>query len=171
MLRKLVLGFGLALFTIGIAVMPVLAYVGTPGTTASCVPITQAVGGAVTCSAHFVGGPGQPVTFSASGGGAACVVTFSPASATTDSGGNVTTTATLGANCSGTVTLMAISGPQNVSTTVTVSAFPAASYLPLGVPVSFAWMAALLLGVALVGAAVLGGRRRIATSKSDDKAA
>jgi uncharacterized integral membrane protein len=66
---------------------------------------------------------------------------------------------------------MAISGPQNVSTTVTVSAFPAASYLPLGVPVSFAWMAALLLGVALVGAAVLGGRRQIATSKSDDKAA
>jgi hypothetical protein len=67
---------------------------------------------------------------------------------------------------------MAISGPQNVSTTVTVSAFPAASYLPLGVPVSFAWIAVLLVGVGLVGAAVLGGRRRRATAASDiDEAA
>jgi len=100
------------------------------------------------------------VTFSAAGGGAGCVVTFSPASGTTDANGNVTTTATFGASCSGTITLSAVSGAQNVSTTATVSAFPAASSLPFGVPVPFAWMAVLLAGVALVGAALIGGRRR-----------
>jgi hypothetical protein len=160
LVKKLVLSLALAIIAVAIAILPGLAYSGTPGTSASCVPTTQTAGGTVTCSVHFAGGAGQGVTFSASGGGAGCVVTFSPASGTTDANGNVTTTATLGASCSGTVTLSAVSGAQNVSTTATVSAFPAASSLPFGVPVPFAWMAVLLAGVALVGAALIGGRRR-----------
>jgi uncharacterized integral membrane protein len=55
---------------------------------------------------------------------------------------------------------MAISGVMNVSTAVTVTAFPAASSLPLGVPVPVAWMGVLLVGIALVGASIFGRRRR-----------
>jgi hypothetical protein len=65
----------------------------------------------------------------------------------------------LGNGCSGTLTIAAVSGAQNVSTTVTVSAFPAASSLPLGLPVPFAWLAVLAVGVVLVGAALLRPRR------------
>jgi hypothetical protein len=130
------------------------------GNNASCNPTTAAAGGSATCTAHFLGGAGQAVTFSATGGGAGCVVTFNPVSGTTDASGNVTTTATFGANCSGTVTIGFVAGAQNVSTTVTVSAFPAASSLPLGVPAPFAWMAVLVAGLALVGAGLFSFRRR-----------
>lgn len=158
--RKLLLGSGLALVAVAMAVVSALAYSGTPGTSASTSSTTVVAGSSVTFSAHFPGGGGQAVTFSASGGGSGCTVTFSPSSATTDASGNVTTTVTFGASCSGTVNLAAIAGPQNVSTAVTVSAFPAASSLALGVPVPFAWMAVLLVGIALVGAALLGNRSR-----------
>jgi hypothetical protein len=160
MLKKLLLGSGLALAAVGMAIVPALAYSGTPGTSASTSSTTVVAGGSVTFSAHFPGGGAQAVTFSPSGGGSGCTVTFSPSSATTDASGNVTTTATFGANCSGTVNLFAIAGPQNVSTAVTVTAFPAAASLPLGVPVPFAWLAVLVVGTALVGGSLLGFRRR-----------
>jgi hypothetical protein len=160
MLKRLVLGSGLALVAVAIAIVPASAYVGTPGTSASCVPTTQTAGSTVTCSGHFPGGIGQAVTFSFSGGGPGCVVTFNPTSGTSDAGGNVTTSVTVGSACSGTLTTLFVAGAANVSTTVTITAFPAASSLPLGVPVPFAWMAVLLVGVGLVGAALLGGRRR-----------
>ena len=160
MLKKLVLGSGLALAAVAIAIVPALAYNGTPGTSASCIPTTVAAGGSVTCTAHFLGGVDQTVTYSATGGGAGCTVTFSPSSGTTNASGNVTTTVKFGANCSGTISLRAASGAQNVSTTVTVTAFPAASALPLGAPAPFAWVAVLLAGLALVGAALFSFRRR-----------
>jgi hypothetical protein len=167
MLRKLVLGSGMALAAVAMAVVPALAYTGTPGTSASTSPTTVAAGGTVTFSAHFLGGAGQAVTFSESGDGAGCTATFSPASGTTDASGNVTTTKTFGTGCSGVFTLTAVSGVQNVSTTVTVTAFPAASSLPLGVPAPFAWLAVLLVGLALVGSALFGfGRRRQSSAVS-----
>jgi hypothetical protein len=169
MLRKLVLGSGLAMFAIGIAVTPVLAYVGTPGATCATSSVTVQAGGTITFTAHFLGGAGQTVTFSASGGSG--TVTFNPPTAVTNASGDVSTQVTFSAGSSGNVTLTGTVGAQNCGLVEAVTAFPAASYLPLGVPVSFVWVAVLLLGVALVGAAVLGGRRRIATSKSDDKAA
>jgi hypothetical protein len=160
MLKKLVLGSGLALAAVAMAIAPALAYNGTPGTTASCIPTTAAAGGSVACTFHFTGGAGQAVTFSATGGGAGCTVTFSPSSGTTNASGNVTVAVRFGANCSGTITIRAVSGAQNVSTTVTVTGFPAASALPLGVPAPFAWVAVLLVGLALVGAALFSFRRR-----------
>jgi hypothetical protein len=160
MFRKFLLSAGLAFVAVALAIVPALAYVGTPGTTASCVPTTQSAGGTVTCSAHFLGGAGQGVTFSATGGGPGCVVMFSPASATTDASGNVATTVTFGANCSGTVTLSAVAGAQNVSTTATITAFPAASSLPFGVPAPFGWVVVLMVGIGLVGAALLRPGRR-----------
>jgi len=78
MLRKLVLGSGMALAAVAMAVVPALAYTGTPGTSASTSPTTVAAGGTVTFSAHFLGGAGQAVTFSESGDGAGCTATFSP---------------------------------------------------------------------------------------------
>ena len=160
MLKKLVLGSGLALVAVAMAIAPALAYVGTPGTTCATSSTTVAAGGSVTFTSHFPVGAGQTVTYSATGGGAGTTVTFSPASGTTDASGNVTTTVKFGARCSGAISLRAASGAQNVSTTVTVTAFPAASSLPLGVPAPFAWVAVLLVGLALVGAALFGFRRR-----------
>jgi hypothetical protein len=49
-----------------------------------------------------------------------------------------------------------------------VTAFPAASSLPGGIPVPFAWMGVLLIGAGLVGAAVLAGRRRQAGASKQD---
>jgi hypothetical protein len=160
MLKNLILGSGLALAAVAMAIVPALAYTGTLGTSASVSPTTVAAGGSVTFSAHFLGGAGQAVTFSESGDGAGCTATFSSASGTTDASGNVTTTKTFGTGCSGVITLTAVSGAQNVSTTVTVTAFPAASSLPLGVPAPFAWLAVLLVGLALVGTALFGFGRR-----------
>ena len=172
MLKKLVLGSGLALVAVAIAIVPAFAYVGTPGTSASTSSTTVVAGGSLTFSAHFPVAAGAAVTYSVSGGGTSCTATFNPTSGTTDASGNVTTTVTFGANCSGTVTLMAVSGVMNVSTAVTVSAFPAASSLPLGVPVPVAWAAVLLVGVALVGASIVGRRRQLGASKTDlDEAA
>jgi hypothetical protein len=54
----------------------------------------------------------------------------------------------------------AVSGAQNVSTTVTITAFPSTSALPPGVSIPFAWIAALLVGLALVGAAMFRSGRR-----------
>jgi hypothetical protein len=173
MLKKLALGSGLALFAIGIAVTPVLAYFGTPGATCATSSITVTAGGTVTFTAHFLGGPGQTVTFSASGGGPGTTVTFNPPTAVTNATGDVTTQVTFSQGSSGNVTLTGTIGAQNCGVIEAVTAFPAASSLPLGLPVSFAWIAVLLVGVGLVGAAVLGGRRRrVAAPKSDvDRAA
>ena len=165
MLKKLIVSSGLALAAVAMAVVPALAYLGTPGTTASVSPTTVAAGGTVTFTAHFLGGAGQAVTFSSTGGGAGCTETFSPATGTTDASGNVTTTITIGNTCGGVLSETAVAGAQNVSTSLTVTAFPAASTLPLGVPAPFAWMAVLLVGLALVGMAVFGfGRRTSATA-------
>jgi hypothetical protein len=158
--RKLLLGCGLALIAVAIAVVPALAYVGTPGATCGTSSTTVVAGGSLTFTSHFLGGAGQVVTFSFSGGGAGTVVTFNPASGTTDASGNVTTTATFGAGSSGNVTLTATTGAQNCSTGGAVSAFPAASSLPLGVPAPLAWVAVLLVGLALVGTALFARRRR-----------
>jgi hypothetical protein len=160
MLKKLALGSGLALAAVAMAIAPALAYSGTPGTSASCIPTTLAAGGPATCTAHFPGGAGLAVTFSATGGGAGCIVTFSPSSATTDASGNVTTTITIGSKCAGVLSLTAVAGAQNVTTTVTITAFPAASSLPLEVPAPYAWVAVLLVGLALVGSALFIFRRR-----------
>lgn len=160
MFKKLVLGSGLALAAVALAIAPALAYIGTPGATCATSSITVVAGGSVTFTSHFLGGVGQTVTYSATGGGAGTIVTFSPASGTTDASGNVTTTATFSASSSGTVTLTATIGAQNCSTAVAATAFPAASSLPFGVPAPFAWVAVLLGGLALVGAAVFGFRRR-----------
>lgn len=170
MLKRLVLGTGLALVAVGIAIAPVLAYVGTPGASCGTSSTTVVAGGTLTFTAHFLGGPGQTVTFSASGGGAGTVVTFNPTTAVTDAAGNVTTTVTFGTGSSGTVTITGTvtGGAQFCSSGAAVSAFPAASSLPLGLPVPFAWMAVLLVGVGLVGAALLAGRRRQAGASKQD---
>jgi hypothetical protein len=167
MLRKLVLGSGMALAAVAMTVVPALAYSGTPGTSASTSPTTVAAGGTVTFSAHFLGGAGQAVTFSAVGGGAGCTATFNPTSGTTDASGNVATVVTFGSNCGGVLDMTAVAGAQNVTTQVTITAFPAASSLPLGIPVPFAWMAVLLMGLVLVGASLFGfGRRRQSSAVS-----
>jgi hypothetical protein len=160
MLKKLVLGSGLALVAVALATVPALAYVGTPGATCATSSITVAAGGSVTFTSHFLGGAGQPVTFSATGGGPGTSVTFNPPSGTTDASGNVTTTATFSAGSSGTVTLTATTGAQNCGTALAATPYPAAASLPLGVPAPFAWLAGLLVGLALVGAALFGRRRR-----------
>lgn len=161
MLKKLTLGSALALAAVGMAVVPALAYTGTPGTSASTVPATAAAGGTVTFNAHFLGGAGQAVTFSFAGGGAGCTETFNPTSGTTDASGNVSTVITFGNNCGGVLDETAVAGAQNVTTQVTVTAFPAASSLPLGVPAPFVWLAVLVVGMALLGASLFGfGRRR-----------
>jgi hypothetical protein len=169
MLKRLVLGFGLALMAIAMAVAPALAYVGTPGASCATSSTTVVAGGSLTFTAHFLGGADQVVTFSASGGGPGTVVTFNPASATTDASGNVSTTVTFGTGSSGTVTLTATTGAQNCSAGGAVSAFPAASSLPFGVPAPLAWIAVLLAGAGLVGASLLGRRR--APKPDIDKAA
>ncbi|HEV2034556.1 MAG TPA: hypothetical protein VGU71_10225 [Candidatus Dormibacteraeota bacterium] len=162
MLKKLVLSSGLALAAVAMAIAPALAYIGTPGASCATSSITVVAGGSVTFTSHFIAPAvaGQTVTYTFSGGGPGTTVTFNPASGTIDASGNVTTTATFSANSSGTVTLTATIGAQNCSTGLTATAFPAASSLPLGIPVPFAWMAVLLIGVGLVGAALLAGRRR-----------
>ena len=160
MLKRLVLGFGLALAGFATAVVPALAYTGTPGTSASTVPTTVAAGGSVAFSAHFLGGAGQAVTFSVVGGGAGCTVTFSPTSGTTNANGDVTTAIHFGTSCGGVLAATAVAGAQNVTTNVTVTPFPAASSLPLGVPAPFAWMAVFLVGLALLGASLFGFGRR-----------
>jgi hypothetical protein len=161
MLKKLALGFGLALAAIAIAIPPALAYSGTPGTSASCASVTVAAGGSVICTAHFPSGAGLAVTYSATGGGAGCTVTFSPSpTRTTDASGNVTVTVTFGSKCTGVLSLTAVAGAQNVTTTVTITGFPGASSSQFGVPAPIAWVAILLAGVALVGAALFSFRRR-----------
>jgi hypothetical protein len=160
MLKKLVVGSGLALAAVGLSVVSALAYTGTPGTSASTSNNTPPPGGTTTLSAHFVGGGGQTVTFSAVGGGSGCTVTFNPTSATTDASGNVSTTVTIGTGCSGSIDLTSVTGAQNVTTTITVGALPAAgSSQPLSYPAL--WIALLVVGLGLIGASVYGiGRRR-----------
>jgi hypothetical protein len=160
MIKRLVLSSGMALAAVAVAIAPALAYNGTPGASCATSSTTVVAGGSLTFTSHFLGGAGQTVTYSSTGGGAGTTVTFSPTSSTTDAGGNATTTATFGANSSGTVTLTATIGAQNCSTGGAVTAFPAASSLPLGVPAPFAWVAVLLVGFALVGAALFSFRRR-----------
>ena len=166
MLKKLILSSGMALAAVATAIVPALAYTGTPGTSASTTPTTISAGGSVSFSAHFLGGAGQTVIFSVVGGGAGCTVTFSPTSGTTNANGDVTTAIHFGTRCGGVRAATATAGAQNVTTNVTVTAFPAASSLPLGLPAPFAfWMAILLAGVALVGVAIIGfGRRTSATA-------
>lgn len=166
MFKRLVLGSGLALVAVGIAIAPVLAYVGTPGASCATSTTTVVAGGSLTFTAHFLGGIGQTVTFSASGGTG--TVTFNPTTAVTNATGDVSTTATFSAGSSGTVNLIGTVGAQNCSAGAAVTAFPAASSLPGGLPVPFAWMAVLLLGAGLVGAAALAGRRRQAGASKQD---
>ena len=163
MLKRFVIGAGMAFVGAAFAVIPALAYTGTAGTSASTGSSTVAPGGNTTFTAHFTGGSGQAVTYSATGGGSGCTVTFNPTSGTTDASGNVTTTVTFGSGCSGTIALGAVSGAQNVSTTITVSGLPAAS---TQVPVSYPglWLALLALGIGLVGVSLFGVRRKMATA-------
>jgi hypothetical protein len=158
MIKRLVLSSGMALAAVAMAIAPALAYNGTPGASCATSSTTVVAGGSLTFTSHFLGGAGQTVTFSASGGTG--TVTFSPPTAVTNATGDVSTTATFSAGSSGTVTLTATTGAQNCSAGGAVTAFPAASSLPLGVPAPFAWMAVLLVGFALVGAALFSFRRR-----------
>jgi hypothetical protein len=174
MLKRLVLGSGLALVAVSIAILPVFAYIGTPGASCSMSSTTVVAGGTTTFFATFVGGAGQTVTFSFSGGGPGTTATFNPPTAVTNAAGNVQTTVTFGTGSSGTVTLTGTigGGAQFCGEIEAVTAFPGTSYVPLGLPVPFAWMAVLLVGAGLVGASVLGGRRRAGASDPDiDKAA
>jgi hypothetical protein len=158
MLKRLGVSFGLALVAVAIAIVPAVAYSGTPGASCGTSSTTVVAGGSLTFTAHFLGGAGQTVTFSANGGTG--TVTFNPTTAVTDAGGNVSTTATFSAGSSGTVNLVATVGAQNCSAGAAVSAFPAASTLPLGLPSPFAWMLLLLVGMGLFGVALFGRRRR-----------
>ena len=161
MLKKLIVSSGMALTAVAMAIVPALAYTGTPGTSASTTPTTISAGGSVAFHVHFLGGAGQTVTFSVTGGGAGCTETFSPTTGTTNANGDVTTAIHFGTSCGGVLAATATAGAQNVTTNVTVTPFPAASSLPLGIPAPFAWIAALLVGLALVGGSLFGlGRRR-----------
>jgi hypothetical protein len=174
MLKRLVLGSGLAMVAVSIAILPVFAYISTPGAICGVSTTTVVAGGTVIFQSHFNGGAGQTVTFSITGGGAGTTATFNPPTAVTNAAGNVQTTVTFGTGSSGTVTIVGTvtGGAQFCSEIEAVTAFPGTSYVPLGLPVPFAWMAVLLVGAALVGASVLGGRRRAGASDPDiDKAA
>ena len=160
MLKRLVLSSGIAIVAVAMAVVPAMAYTGTPGTTASVTPTTAAAGGTVTFHAHFPGGAGQTVTFTVTGGGSGCTTTINPATATTDASGNVTAVITVGDSCGGVLAATAVAGAQNVTASFTITAFPAASSLPLGVPAPYAWLAVLLAGLTLLSAAVFGFGRR-----------
>jgi hypothetical protein len=162
MLKKLILASGLAAVAVGLAVVPALAsYTGTPGSSASVSNVTPPPGGTTTLTGSLLGGAGQSVTFTAVGGGSGCTVTFSPNPATTLASGNFSTTVTIGSGCSGSIDLTSVSGAQNVTTTITVGALPAAgSQQPLSYPAL--WIALLVVGLGLIGASVYGiGRRRM----------
>jgi hypothetical protein len=160
MLKRLVLGFGLALVAVAMAVAPVLAYYSTPGANCGTSNVTVVGSGTITFSAHFNGGAGQVVTFSATTSNPGTTVSFNPTTATTDVNGNVTTQVTFGGSPGNVNVAGSIGGVQYCGLTEAITALPAASYLPAGLPVPFAWMAVLLVGVGLVGAALLGRRRQ-----------
>ena len=135
--------------------------------TGSVSPVSAGAGGTVTFTATFKdanGGAvaGASVTFSQQSGPAGCSVTFSPTSGTTDANGQVSTTVTLPAGCSGNFVLAAATAGATVTATVgetggfpATSADPPASGSPLPV-------LALALGLALMtlGGAALVLRRR-----------
>ena len=159
MIRKVVVGAGLALLVTVFGAVSALAYTGTAGTSASTSNSYPAAGGSTNFTAHFTGGSGQSVTFSASGGGSGCTVTFTPNPGTTDASGNITTSAVVGSSCSGNVNLTAVTGAQNVTATITIGGLPAASGQG-PVPSPGLWLAIFILGLGLIAVSLFGFRRR-----------
>ena len=168
---KVLLGLAAAALGLLVTSAPALAYNVGPGTTATTSVSSVAGGTAFTATFTFIDTTGAPiagvvVNFSATGPCAG--TTFSPASATTNASGVVTTTVTLPANCPGAFTLTGTltSGQGSASVTVTeTGGFPITSAVPQAVPI---WAILALLAGALL---VIGGgfgfvRSRTAPSRA-----